>query len=52
MLNIAVPEVALQRARINAVISKFEAARVPQHMRVYLDVQLNSLIPLLGVFAP
>ena len=38
MLNILMPKVALQRARIDSIIRQFEAASVPEHVRMDLDV--------------
>jgi len=33
------PKVALQRARIDSIIRQFEAASVPEHVRMDLDAE-------------
>ena len=39
VLDVAVPEVRLQRAGIDAVIGQLEAAGVAQHVRMHFDAQ-------------
>ena len=39
MLNVLVPEIGLQRARIDAVVRQLVAARMPQHVRVNREVE-------------
>ena len=43
MLNVLVPEVGLQRSRIDAVIGQFEAAGVPQHMGMNRETEAGEL---------
>ena len=43
MLNILMPKVALQRARIDSTIRQFEAASVPEHVRMNLDTEPSLL---------
>jgi hypothetical protein len=40
-LNIAVPQVSLQRPRVDAVIGELVAAGVAQHVGVRLDAELG-----------
>jgi hypothetical protein len=43
VLDALVAEISLQSSRIDAVVSKLEAAGVPEHMSVSLDFQASSL---------
>jgi hypothetical protein len=54
VLNILMPKVALQRARIDSIIRELEAASVPEHVRMDLDAELRPLgssVALSGKFA-
>jgi hypothetical protein len=42
MLDIFVPEIALQRTGVDAIISELKAAGVPQHVRMYLEIETSS----------
>ena len=42
VLDIAVPEVGLQRSRIDPVIGELEAAGMPQHVGMRLDPELSD----------
>src|SRR5215467_10096688 len=41
VLDVAVPEISLQRTGIDAVIGEFEAAGVPQHVRVHWETETS-----------
>ena len=43
MLNVAVAEISLRRARIACVIRQLVATRVPQHVRMGLKSQFGLL---------
>jgi hypothetical protein len=42
VLDIAVPQVGLQRPRIDPVVGQLEPAGVPEHVGVYFDPEVSS----------
>ena len=42
MLDVAVPEISLQRPGIDAVIGELEAACVPQHVRMHRETEIGG----------
>jgi hypothetical protein len=43
VLNVAVTEVVLQRARVLPIVGEFEAAGVPQHVRVHRETKRGCI---------
>jgi hypothetical protein len=43
VLNISMAEVSLQGPCIDAIVGEFEAAGVPQHVRVSLDLKAHCI---------
>ena len=42
VLDVAVPEIGLQRTGIDAVIGELEAAGVPQHVRMHRETEIGG----------